>query len=550
MPSAGWYLDQNDNWADAAARKKGASAAELSAGASEPPTPPEVWPTDLFAASAASTLDRALAIARERQAAAATVEHLLFSLTEDSTAIRLMNVDLKQLQRDLWDYFFSRSMKDVGEARGDWEVDQAFRRVVQRAAAHVRDRNIGKVTSAHLLLALMSEEGSTAVDFLHRLGATGIEISNIIDHYHDHRISPDSHPSPQLPVQSSTNKKQPELPLTSPPDLPAQGIGPHVELNAEGIISFPPAASLDQEGNHIPRLRALHPDLCELARELAAALAKGNAPHAELGARVAAYASLMDRDLQTIDFRRLYAAGVRLANSANAAERAISTNDLPPLEPAERERLDSLLALHGPFIVATAAGAEALADEERYRRRPAEERRYRADAIAITAAYQGRNDLIDPEVAKEALGVAHDVGEGANPERSFVLGRGMVRNVAISAIGGAIGSVILGNPYFLLMAGGTLAYVGGLTINETIKNMKWFKVLTRSVASNFDEWLDANQAAGKLGAGLRAHSKFVLENEAMLRRLAGKRKELQFIHSALDWLKEHKSKLPDDNSPT
>lgn len=295
----------------------------------------------------------------------------------------------------------------------------------------------------------------------------------------------------------------------------------------------------------------MHPDLRELARELVAGLSRGNAPHAVLCGRVAAYVALVDQDLQTIDFRRLYGAGVRLANAAHATEQAISSKDLPALELPERERLDSLLALHGPFILSTAAGAEAMMDEERYRRRPAEERRYRADAVAMAAALQNRPDLIDPDVAEQVLGAAQDIGQGDNPERSTVAGRAMVRNVMISIVSGAIGSatLIYAGP-LMLGAGAVTAFVGTLAISETIKKTHWFQLLTKSMASTVDSAVDpaSREAAERFRSGLRRHSRFIMLNEQRLRRLAGKRRDFGFLHSALDWLKTNADKSSNDTT--
>jgi hypothetical protein len=340
-----------------------------------------------------------------------------------------------------------------------------------------------------------------------------------------------------------------DSPHMPPPKLPKQGIGPHVEINREGVITFPPVGSLDKDGNHLPRLRAMHPDICELARQLVAALCQGNVPHAVLSERVAAYAALIDQDLETVDFSRLYAAGVRLANAAYATERAISTKELPSLELPAREMLDSLLGLHGPFILSTVAGAEAMADEERYKRRPDEERRYRADAIATAQALQNRPDIIDPEVAEQVLGAAQDVGQGNNPERSSVIGRAMVRNVMISLVSGAIGSVTLTYSGPLLSGVGTVtAFVGALAISETIKTTQWFQSLTRSLAATADRAVDvpSQKATETFRASLHRHNRFVAANEPTLRRLAGKRKDLDFVHRALDWFNENASRSPRD----
>ncbi len=364
-----------------------------------------------------NTLQRAVSLASARDHEYATLEHLLLSLADDTdaaTVLRASGVDLDELSRDLTE-FLDKDLAGLMSGRsGDPKPTAGFQRVMQRAAIHVQSSGRDEVTGANVLLSVFSERESQAVLFLQRQGMTRQDAANFID--------------------LGREKARHTARVKPPPRLPTQSIGPHVEINSEGVIGFPPVEVLDRQGNYLPRLCGLHPDLRELARELAADLSKGNAPHAALGSRVAAYAALIDQDLQAIDFRRLYGAGVRLANSAHATGQAISVGELPTLEPSEQEKLNSLLDLHGPIILATAAGAEAMADEERYRRRPAEERRYRADAVALATAVQGRPDLIEPDVAEHLLGAAREIGEGGNPERSTVAGRAMVRNVIIGVV--------------------------------------------------------------------------------------------------------------------
>ena len=133
----------------------------------------------------------------------------------------------------------------------------------------------------------------------------------------------------------------PPPPEETPPDLPPQGVGPHFAVTDTGAIGFAPPEALDREGNNIARLRSLHPALRDLANELVQALGDGNAPHPALLRRAEAYAALINLPLEAIDFARLFAAGVRLANAANAIETSIANGeDLPALRLEEREALD------------------------------------------------------------------------------------------------------------------------------------------------------------------------------------------------------------------
>ncbi len=99
----------------------------------------------------------------------------------------------------------------------------------------------------------------------------------------------------------------------------------------------------------------------------------------------------------------------------------------------------------------------------------------------------------------------------------------------------------------MLGAGAVAAYVGTLALSETIKKTQWFKWLTQSAASGVDSAVDipSKEMAEKFRSGLRRQSRFVSENEPMLRRLAGTREEFQFLRRTLDWLKEH----PDEPQP-
>lgn len=215
------------------------------------------------------------------------------------------------------------------------------------------------------------------------------------------------------------------------PELPSQGVGPQFELTSEGVIDFAPTAALDREGNNVERLRRLYPPICHLARQLAGTLGTGNAPHATLASRVKAYREQVDKDLTTVDFTLLYVEGVRLANADSSAREQITKGELPLLDEADREALDTLLQLHGTFILSTNAGAELLAAERSYQRRPSEERKRRAAAIDFASSLQNRPDIIATSAAAFVRGAAEEIGQGRNPERGNVVGTSTLQNVTI-----------------------------------------------------------------------------------------------------------------------
>ncbi len=115
------------------------------------------------------TLRRALAHANERRHRYATLEHLLLALTEDQDAmatLRLRNIELDRLKRDLVGYIDSPLSNLVRDARGSAGPTVGFQRVLQRAAMRVQASGHSNVTGADLVASLLSERPSYAAEML------------------------------------------------------------------------------------------------------------------------------------------------------------------------------------------------------------------------------------------------------------------------------------------------------------------------------------------------------------------------------------------------
>jgi hypothetical protein len=327
-----------------------------------------------------------------------------------------------------------------------------------------------------------------------------------------------------------------KIDVSAPPKLPAQGVGPHFILRDDGILDFAPPSDIDEEGNNIARLRSLHPTLRELAREALELLARGNKPHADLLDRAKKYTTLVDQELEAISFPILFAEGVRIQNATNAAETKIAEGELPPFETGVDEALTSLIHLHGAFILSTAAGIELMAAEERYRRKPEDERELRQASVALAQEMIRHPDLVNPEVADFVASVADEIDRGDIPERSSVIGSGTVRNASIVFVAAAsvaalpvAGTLAIGIPGAII--GGLLALIGA----EGLKKTKSFSHVSSAVTKTLDKISDADLE--ERAAQLRPYLKFVLSAEEPLRRIAGTRSQFQWLHASLDWLK-------------
>jgi Leucine-rich repeat (LRR) protein len=341
-----------------------------------------------------------------------------------------------------------------------------------------------------------------------------------------------------LPASKNHEPSQLEQPPSSLPEIPAQGYGPHFEVRDDGVITFAHPESLDRQGNNIARLKSLHPTLRTLSSGLADALGKGNIPHWHLRDRAHAYRTLVDQELEKIDFSLLYVEGVRLANAERAASDA---SELPALEPSVREAVDTLLQVHGAFILATLEGMEAIAAEERYRRTPQEEIEYRAAAVDFAQSLQNAPKVVDPKVATFVLGAVEEIGKGANLERTGTVATGTVKNVAITVSTAATlaaisaAAVASGSTALIVGAGATILVVG-----EGLKKSKPFATVAALVSKGLDRASETEVATAlkSIREGFRPHLRFVLIAEPQLRRLAGQREELKWLIKSLDWIKK------------
>lgn len=131
------------------------------------------------------SLHRALALATEKSHEYATLEHLLYALTEDQDAIavlRACGVDLEKLSLEL-ETFIEEDLSTLKDVPGiEPKPTAGFQRVVQRAVIHVQSSGREEVTGANILVALFSERESHAVYFLQMHDMSRLDAVNYISH--------------------------------------------------------------------------------------------------------------------------------------------------------------------------------------------------------------------------------------------------------------------------------------------------------------------------------------------------------------------------------
>ncbi|MEE8294401.1 MAG: ATP-dependent Clp protease ATP-binding subunit ClpA [Sphingomonadales bacterium] len=132
------------------------------------------------------TLRRAVAEAKKRSHEYITLEHLLFSLTEDRDAVAVMKasgVDINLLKQDLTAYM-DEVLADMVTTEDAVEATptSSFQRVIQRAVLHVQSSGREETTGANMLVAIFSERESFAVYFLERQDMTRLDAVSFISH--------------------------------------------------------------------------------------------------------------------------------------------------------------------------------------------------------------------------------------------------------------------------------------------------------------------------------------------------------------------------------
>ena len=132
------------------------------------------------------TLNVAFKDAREKQHEFMTVEHLLLSLLDNSSAanvLRACGANIERIRQKLYVYV-NENTDLIPEGSEDQETQPTlgFQRVLQRAVFHVQSAGKSEVQGAHVLAALFSEQDSHAVYILQQESVSRLDVVNYVSH--------------------------------------------------------------------------------------------------------------------------------------------------------------------------------------------------------------------------------------------------------------------------------------------------------------------------------------------------------------------------------
>jgi ATP-dependent Clp protease ATP-binding subunit ClpA len=131
------------------------------------------------------TLNDAFKRAREERHEFMTVEHLLFALLDNGSAVKVLRAcgaNLNVLHDDLSRFIRENSPILPDDDERETQPTLGFQRVLQRAVFHVQSSGRKEVTGANVLVAIFGERESHAAYFLSKQNIARLDVVNYISH--------------------------------------------------------------------------------------------------------------------------------------------------------------------------------------------------------------------------------------------------------------------------------------------------------------------------------------------------------------------------------
>lgn len=125
------------------------------------------------------SIQRAFEMAEKKRHEYMTLEHFLYSLTEDEDAKEVLeacNANLKKLRVELRKFMEGKLADIQSEQPVNVMPTVGFQRVLERAAANISSLGKSELDSTNVLASLMEEDDSYAVFCLNQMGVTRLEV--------------------------------------------------------------------------------------------------------------------------------------------------------------------------------------------------------------------------------------------------------------------------------------------------------------------------------------------------------------------------------------
>lgn len=175
------------------------------------------------------TLNLAFKEARELSHEFMTVEHLLYALLGNPTAVEILSAcgaDIDALRNELSVFLEASTPVLSKDDTRETQPTLGFQRVLQRAVFHVQSSDKKEVTGGNVLVAIFSEQESQAVYFLNKMNIMRLDVVNYLSHgiqkISDQQEQADEATEEAVPVESAPSQPLERF-ATNLNELAAQG---------------------------------------------------------------------------------------------------------------------------------------------------------------------------------------------------------------------------------------------------------------------------------------------------------------------------------------
>lgn len=207
---------------------------------------------------------------------------------------------------------------------------------------------------------------------------------------------------------------------TAQPRVPRQQPGLTFRPDADrGLIAS--VSSSRATAEEVQDIEGLRSSLIETVDDLLDRT-RGTNAYIQINRIAQKYRYSLENENGDLEIDRMYAYGTRLENAAFQLRKRIESDDFPDLDINIAECLDSVLMIHGPTIMSTAAGKDLIAKSREYQSTDSvQDDRYREVALTLWKDARTRIIIVDRDDMEDVIQINADINEAANPSRTTAL---------------------------------------------------------------------------------------------------------------------------------
>jgi hypothetical protein len=243
-----------------------------------------------------------------------------------------------------------------------------------------------------------------------------------------------------------------EARATVAPEIPAEKDGQIWGVNPDSELLEPISKTSLQSDAEISDMESQRPYLLKCAQGLVneIKLSLSNST-SQLLPRASDYLDAINKQSSDISIPEVYAAGTRLRNAHDRLRHEIEFEGMPVVAGNIGEAMDSVIALHGPFILSTQRGQELAKRARDDSRTKQQELDYKKKALEFSDALQKSKKLVSPKGKVQVAETNNEIATGPHPERSTQIAEYSNHNLLVTTA-----TLISGEIVRAVLAGTTL----------------------------------------------------------------------------------------------